>query len=142
VPVGAGVEAVLMDVAAVLERGRAMAEALMVDECVIRRRAGEATDDESGVVRPTYATVYAGPCRVQQPTATAQEQESGQAALLLVRFELQIPMSVVGVAADDEVRMTASVHDPDLVGRLFTVRGLAHKTHATSRRMQVEERTS
>jgi hypothetical protein len=114
----------------------------MVDECVIRRRTGETTDDESGVVTPTYATVYAGKCRMQQPAATAQEQESGEAALLMVRFELQVPISVVGVAADDEVQVTASVHDPDLVGRLFAVRGLFHKTHATARRIQVEERTS
>ncbi|MEU4570835.1 DUF6093 family protein [Micromonospora sp. NPDC023956] len=141
-PVGARVEAVLMDAAAVLARGRAMAETLMVDECVIRRRTGETNDDESGVVTPDYEQVYGGKCRIQQPTATAQEQESGQAALLLVRFELQVPMSVVGVAADDEVQVTASVHDPDLVGRRFVVRGLAHKTHATARRMQVEERTS
>lgn len=131
-----------MTVARVLAAGRRAAEALMVDECVIRRRTGETTDDESGVVTPTYTTVYAGRCRVQQPSATAQERESGEAALLMLRFELQVPMSVIGVAADDEVEITASVHDPDLVGRQFVVRGLAHKTHATARRMQVEERTS
>jgi hypothetical protein len=135
------VEAVLMDVAAVLERGRAMAEALMVDECVIRRRTGETTGP-GGVVTPTYDPVYSGRCRLQQPATTAQEQESGEASLLMLRFELQVPMSVVGVQADDEVLMTTSAHDPDLVGREFLVRGLSHKTHAVMRRLQLEERTS
>jgi len=126
---------------ALLARGRAAAEALMVDACTIRRRTGETTGP-GGVVTPTYVTVFEGQCRLQQPTGTAREEDAGEAALLMVRFELQVPMSVVGVQADDEVTVTASVHDPDLVGREFLVRGLFHKTHATARRLQVEERTS
>ena len=113
----------------------------MVDACTIRRRTGETTGP-GGVVTPTYVTVFEGQCRLQQPTGTAREEDAGEAALLMVRFELQVPMSVVGVQADDEVTVTASVHDPDLVGREFLVRGLFHKTHATARRLQVEERTS
>lgn len=113
----------------------------MVDACTIRRKTGETTDDD-GNITPTFADVYSGKCRMQQPTATAQEQDSGEASLLMVRFELQLPMSVVGVQADDEVRMTTSTYDPDLAGRDFVVRGLAHKTHAVMRRLQVEERTS
>jgi hypothetical protein len=122
-------------------RGRAAAERLMVDACTIRRRTGETTDDD-GNVTPTFGLVYSGKCRMQQPTATAQEEDSGEASLLMVRFELQVPMSVTGVQADDVVKVTASVYDPDLVDREFVVRGLAHKTHAVMRRLQVEERTS
>lgn len=132
----------MVAVAALLARGRRVAEALMVDECLIRRRTGETTDPHSGVITPTYATVYSGRCRVQQSTGTAQEEEAGEANILLVRFEVQIPMSVVGVQADDEVVITASAHDPDLVDREFLVRRLAHKTHAVMRRLQVEEATS
>jgi len=113
----------------------------MQDQCVIRRPTGETTGP-GGVVTPTYEPVYEGRCRMQQPTGTAREEDAGEAALLMVRFELQLPMAVVGVQADDEVKMTASVHDPDLVNREFLVRGLFHKTHATARRLQVEERTS
>lgn len=131
-----------MDVDAVLARGRAAAEALMQDQCTIRRRTGEATDPVSGEITPTYEPIYSGRCRVQQPTGTAQEQDAGEASVLLLRFELQLPMSVVGVQADDEVLLTASVHDPDLAGREFLVRGLSHKTHAVMRRFQVEESTS
>jgi len=130
-----------MSLDAVLSAGRAAAEALMIDECVIRRQVGEETGP-GGVVTPTYSTVYDGKCRMQQPTGTSREVDAGEASLLMVRFELQLPMSVVGVQADDEVKMTASVHDLDLVNREFLVRGLAHKTHAVMRRLQVEERTS
>jgi hypothetical protein len=135
---------VLVSAATVLARGRAAAERLMVDACLIRRRTGESTDPDSGVITPTYSTVYEGKCRVQQSTgsSSATEEDAGEAHQLMVRFEVQIPMSVVGVQADDEVLITASVHDPDLVDREFLVRGLAHKTHAVMRRLQVQEATS
>ena len=126
-----------------LARARRTAERKMVDTCVIRRKTGtgEGSDEFGNVTRAT-SDVYAGKCRLQQPTATAQEEDSGEASSLMIRFELQLPMSVVGVQADDEVEMTGSRHDPDLAGRLFVVRGLSHKTHAVMRRLQVEERTS
>lgn len=133
-----------MSVERALAAGRRAAERLMVDTCTIRRRTGEATDPVSGEMTPTYDPVYSGKCRVQQSTGTAQAQaqEAGEANVLLTRFEVQVPMSVTGIQADDEVLVTASVHDPDLPGREFLVRGLAHKTHAVMRRIQCEERTS
>ncbi|MEV4197019.1 DUF6093 family protein [Micromonospora globbae] len=140
-----------MPVAAVLARGRRAAERLMVDRCVIRRRIGETTDDDGNVI-PTWTTVYdaeppapagsGGKCRLKQTLAQPRPDEQGEADLLMVRRELQLPMSVVGVQADDVVTMTASRHDPDVVGREFVVRGLHHATHATKRRLQVEEGTS
>lgn len=131
-----------MGVDALLARGRRAAEALMVDTCTIRRRTGEATNPESGVVTPTYSAVYTGKCRLQQPTGQANERDVGEATILMLRFELQLPMSVVGVQADDVVQVTASQMDPDLVGREFAVRGLSHKTHGVMRRLQLEEVTS
>ncbi|TBL44245.1 hypothetical protein EYA84_02035 [Verrucosispora sp. SN26_14.1] len=127
---------------ALLGRGRAMAERLMADECLIRRRTGKATDPVTAVVTPTYATVYEGRCRVQQPTSAAREETPGQAVLLMLRFELQVPVSAVGIAADDEVLLTKAAHDPDLLNREFVVRGLSHKSHPVMRRVEVEERTS
>ncbi|MGC5033075.1 DUF6093 family protein [Micromonospora sp. DT229] len=132
----------MVDVAAPLARGRAMAEALMVDECVVRRRTGAVTDPDTAVVTPEYTVVYVGKCRIQQPTSAAREESPGQAVLLMLRFELQVPISAVGIAADDEVLLTASQFDPDLVDREFVVRGLSHKTHPVMRRVEIEERTS
>lgn len=131
-----------MSAASVLARGRAAAERLMVDECTIRRRTGETTDPDSGVITPTYDTVYEGRCRVQQPAAQATEESPGEQHALMLRLEVHLPMNVTGIEADDEVTITASVHDPDLPGRVFVVRDLAHKSHATARRLGVQERTS
>ena len=60
----------------------------------------------------------------------------------MVRLVVQLPMSVTGVAAEDEVLLTASAHDADLTGRTFIVSDLANKTHASARRIGIEERTS
>jgi hypothetical protein len=131
-----------MSAASVLARGRAAAEALMVDSCSIRRKTGESTT-AGGVVTPTYGDpLYAGKCRIQQSAGQAQQQDPGEAYVLMLRLEVQLPMSVTGLEPEDVVTVTASVHDEDLVGRVFIVRDLAHATHKTARRVQVMERTS
>lgn len=114
----------------------------MVDACSIRRRTGESTDDDGNVV-PTYGEpLYSGKCRIQQPNAQAAQADVGEDYLLLLRIEVQLPMSVTGLEVGDEITVTASRHDPDLPGRVFVVRDLAHKSHATARRVGVTERTS
>ena len=130
-----------MSAASVLARGRAAAEALMVDACTIRRVTGQSTG-AGGVVTPTYADLYTGKCRIQQASAQAQQQDPGEAAVLMLRLEVQLPMSVTGLQAEDVVTITASAHDEDLVGRTFVIRDLAHASHKTARRVQVMERTS
>ncbi len=121
-------------------RGRAAAERLMIDTCDILRRTGETTDPDTGDVVPVYAQVYTGKCRVQQADVLGQTDDLGEDAIVRVRHTLQLPMSVVGVEIDDEAQITASPLDPDLLGRTWLVRGLAHKTHATARRIHIEER--
>jgi hypothetical protein len=127
--------------AALIEEARAAAEEGMVDTCTIRRLTGEVTDVD-GVITPTYATLYTGFCRVQQQQPYAERHDAGQAYLLILRLEIQLPMSVTGLAPDDELTMITSEMDPDLPGRVFAVRDLAHKTNASSRRIQCSEVTS
>lgn len=138
-----------MSVASTLARGRRAAERLMVDRCVIRRKTGETTDDD-GNITPIWQTIYddaavpgnGGKCRLKQPAALARVDEVGEATLLMLRRELQLPIAAVGVQADDEVKVTAARRDPDLLNRTFVVRGLHHASQAVMRRLQVEERTS
>jgi hypothetical protein len=125
----------------VLARGRTAAEAGMVDGCTVRRLTGSVTDDFSGVPVETWADLYAGKCRVQQDMAQSQAHTVGEDYQLLLRLEVQLPMSVVGLEIGDVVTITSSASDPDLPGRVFLVRDLAHKTDATARRIQVTERT-
>lgn len=130
-----------MSVATALAAGRRAAEALMVDACSITRGGTQTTDDLTGDVTSTPTSVYAGRCRVQQQVAFARAGDVGEATRWYSRLELQIPATTVGVQVNDRVTVTASVNDPDLVGRVFEVRGLAHKTHATAHRLQIEEIT-
>lgn len=125
---------------ALVARAQAAAEAGMADTCTIRRVTGTSTSTASGVITPTYATLYTGKCRLQQSIAQARQHDVGEDYTLLVRFELQLPMSVTGLRVSDEVAVSAS-QDPDLVGRMFLVRDLFHKTDASSRRVGVTERT-
>jgi len=127
----------------VLARGRAMAEVRMQDTCTIRRPTGdETTDPNTGEITPTYETLYQGKCRIQQQAMQAQQQDAGEAYLLMVRLEVHLPITVTGLQPDDEVLVTTSISDPDLPDRTFYIRDLAHASEKTARRVGVVERTS
>jgi hypothetical protein len=130
-----------MSAASALARGRSAAEALMVDACTVTRVGDRGTDTTTGEVTEPTSTLYTGQCRVQQAQAQATEETVGEDHLLLLRLEVQLPMSVTGLEVGDLITITASVHDPDLPGRVFRIHDLAYKTHATSRRVQCVEKT-
>ncbi|MFG1847780.1 DUF6093 family protein [Micromonospora carbonacea] len=132
-----------MSVRSALARGRAAAERLMVDECVVEAVTGSTTDPDTGEVVDTVEQVYAGRCRVQQASASAGETRVGEADVLMLDRVLQLPVvASAGVRAGHLVRLTACEQDPDLTGRRFVVRAEYAKTHATSRRLGIEEATS
>lgn len=128
-----------MSVDALLTRGRAAAEALMVDACTIERKTGESTSTTTGAVTPTYTTLYTGKCRIQQRSTEARVEDNAEQYDRMLRLEVQLPMAVTGLKVDDRVTVTASVYDADLVGRQVWIRHLFHKTHATARRVVAEE---
>jgi hypothetical protein len=130
-----------MSRASALARGQAAAELGMVDACTIRRGGAPVLDDFSGTSTPGWTALYAGKCRVQQGIAQADEQETGEDYQLRLRLVIQLPLTVVGLKVSDEITITAAGHDPDLVGRVFVIRDLFHKTHPTARRVGVVERT-
>ncbi|MEU4640831.1 DUF6093 family protein [Micromonospora sp. NPDC023814] len=132
-----------MSVDILLASGRRAIERLMVDECVIEAVTGSTTDLETGEVVDTVSEVYSGKCRVQQAAPSASDQRVGEADLLMLTRVLQLPvLASAGVRAGHRVRITACQHDPDLVGRRFVVRAEFAKSHATSRRVGIEEATS
>jgi hypothetical protein len=124
-----------------IARGRLAAEAGMVDACTVTRIGTRVTDTTSGEVTEPVTTLYAGRCRVQQAQAVATEETVGEDHLLMLRLEVQLPMSVTGLRVGDLITITASAHDADLPARVFRVHDLAHKTHATARRVQCVEET-
>jgi hypothetical protein len=131
-----------MSRASVLARGRTAALIGMKDACTIRRRATGSTDPVTGYPTQTYTDLYAGQCRVQQAVAIARPHEVGEDYVLIVRFDLQLPVDgTEGLAVNDEVTITTAVNDPDLTGRVFLILELAHKSEATARRVGMTERT-
>jgi hypothetical protein len=130
----------------VVVRAQAAHLKLMVDACTITRKVSEVTDSDTGVVTPTYTTIYTGVCRVKQRSQTGvvggRPKDVGEAYNLLLAIELQLPNSVPTINAEDRVTITASVHDPDLVGRVFHIRGLSHRTHGSAKRYPCFEITS
>lgn len=132
----------MLNPARALARGRTAAEALMVDTCTIQHKTGEATDLDVGTTTPAYATVYAGKCKVQvssQHAGSATSRDVGQAGRLIGELEVHVPVSATGLQPDDLVTVTASALDPDLVGRTFRLRGMAHKSFLTARRFPMIE---
>ncbi len=131
-----------MSASSVLARGRKAIEALMVDSCTVTRQTGSHTDDLTGQVTPTYVTRYTGKCRVQAGGGQGQDAEAGEMEPVLIRVELQLPVATsTGIARGDLVTITSATHDADLAGRVFRVQDLFHKTHDTSRRIQIRETT-
>jgi hypothetical protein len=129
-----------MSIEAALARGRAAAEALQVDTCVIKRKTGETTS--GGVITPTLTTLYTGKCRVQIKSEAGAGQNVGEAYLVVERHEIQLPITVTGLQEGDSITITASTLDPDLVGRVYVIRDVLRKSHLTSRRVTVTEVTS
>lgn len=133
-----------MSRAELLARGQAAAEAGMVDTCTIRRSTGTAFDEFSGDKVTTYLSPdpYVGKCRVQLTRGESTQEDAGEDFFRLLRLELQLPIAVVGLELNDEVTITAvgPGSDPDLLGRVFLIRDLMHKTDATARRPQITER--
>lgn len=113
----------------------------MTDACVVRRNTGE-TEGPGGVMQTTWSDVYSGQCRVQVRAESGNLTDVGEAALILQRHEVQLPIAAEGILEGDQIEVTASLHDPDLVGRIYAVRTVLTKSEATSRRVAAIEVTS
>jgi hypothetical protein len=134
-----------MSAASVIARGRAAALNLMQDECTVQRRSGSTVDTETGVIVPTFTTIYpvtgTGRCKVQQSAPVGNPSEVGEAAVFVGQLTLHLPVTddTAAVQPDDLVTITACVLDASLVGKTFKLRGPAHKSYATARRFPMVE---
>lgn len=112
----------------------------MIDTVTVQHRTGESTDPDTGLITPTYSTIYTGKAKIQhggtRPAGTAQR---GEASIQITHAQLHVPMTAVGIQADDVATCTASTLDPELVGRVFVIRAASHKTFLTARRYDMED---
>lgn len=114
----------------------------MVDACKVEYVNGTTWDEGTGTSVPAYATRYEGECRVQTTLTAESNPDAGEREWTVQSLTVAVPMSATGFQVGDRVTVTAAALDADLVGRVFTVSALAHKTHMTARRLRVEEVTS
>ena len=122
----------------------------MVDSCTITRRRldgdGEPVREMDPVtleLTDVWDEVWAGKCRVQRPGAVmvGREPVVGGVEYNVETVHVQVPLTVLGVKADDRVTITATgaISDPDGLGMVLSVRVNQHKTHATKRTLVCEE---
>ena len=127
------------DITAALPELRAHAESLMVDECVVERRTGRVLNEDTLEYVDQWAPVWSGQCRVQvRQTQPAVEDTAGR-VFTVTDAVVQLPVTGAVFADDDRVTVTASRHDPALVGVVFTVLSREVKTHPVMRRLYVSE---
>ena len=133
----------------ILERGRAVVaegpglSGAFIDACTVTRTVPGSvqTDPLTGAVASQLQLIYTGACRVQQAAAPwAGPATVAQAEIGLSALEIQLPVVGTGeITKNDIVTITACVHDAGLVGRKFTVQGAHRKSHATTRRLPLQE---
>ena len=128
-----------MSAVAATLRGREAAEALMLDACTVTRPGDPVTDPDTGSVTPGSTLVYSGPCKVQQTISQASNPSAGGHSFTVQDSRVDFPVTAGPLAVDDVVTMAASVLDPQMVGRVFRVTELFHKSYATAQRTTVSE---
>ncbi|MGJ9405265.1 DUF6093 family protein [Nesterenkonia aurantiaca] len=118
--------------------GRVEAEALMTDTLLVTRRSGNPVTGPDGKVTIPTETVHDGIGRIQGRSSEGLDKTVAGAAVLIVTFQAQVPVSVP-LKDGDEIRVTASEMDSMMVGRKFRVESVVRKTHATKTTANVEE---
>jgi hypothetical protein len=122
---------------------RAEAEALMVDTVTVDRATGDTTPDPVTLEDvPVFVPVWSGKARVQRSGALSPRDDvAGGFEFPVDSLIVQAPLAAVGIVSGDRLTVTAVgvISDPDLVGKVATVKGNLSKTHATKRTLVCEE---
>lgn len=121
-------------------------EANLPDSCEVTR-AGDGPrlwDEGTGTyAEPARVVVYSGPCRFQvkaDASSNAGEVNAGEREWRYLTATLQLPIAGSDAIRPNHVaRATGSLLDPSIVGRVFTIESMYHKSHATHRRVKVRE---
>lgn len=124
---------------------RAVDEEDMSSTCLITRAGtGASSIDPSTLayVDPARVTVYEGKCKILDAGQFANAGEDIAAAAVWATQGRVVKLPVAtstGIRQNDVVKILTNPADLELVDREFTVKGLHHKTQATSRRLMCLE---
>lgn len=124
--------------------GRTAATTLMVDACTISAPDVQGPLDEAtGLYTPVPgASRYIGACRVKVDATQGHQVDAAQRLISQRSYVVSVPMTVLTVAVNDVVRVTASVLDPALAGTRLRVVDVPKGSHLTARRLTCQESTS
>jgi hypothetical protein len=130
-----------------LTGARAAVERLMDDTCTISSdpeyTADDTLDEETGELlrpAPDAATVYDGPCLVSAERITPSSSAEGGTTIETRVYHGLLPWNAPVPVVGSLLTVTSSRRDPELVGKVFIVRGVAFKTKLVSRRLALELR--
>lgn len=112
-----------------------------VDSCVIKELTDpdQGFDPETGVLAPSYTTIYSGPCLIRPEARAAAEY--GEQTASRATYEVVIPHDESGPKPGHLVDLT-STRDAYLNGKTVTIRGIRADTYNTSRHLDCEENQS
>lgn len=111
----------------------------MTDACTVKYQTGTALNETTGLDVPTYTQRFASACKVQARDLVANDSNVGGHVATTVKLSVHLPVSAGEVSTDELITITASVHDAQLVGRVFRATAPVGKSFATARRVDVSE---
>ena len=104
------------DITRSLPEFRQHANDLMLDEAEVTRGDGSSTlDPETGRLTPSEPPeIYAGPCRLRQPTAQESEILFGDAQIVTTRFVACLPHDAPLLRVGDAVKVRHAASSTEL----------------------------
>lgn len=130
-----------MTATSVVARGRAAANALMVDTITFRDNDGTTTfDSDTGEYVTTPGTeLYNGPCQIQVTDTVPRDATVGEQQIVIERIIVKIPWDAADVPVDAVGTVSAAgTLSGSVVGRKYRVTGTHDKTYATATRLACE----
>lgn len=83
--------------------------------------------------------VYTGVCLLRPMSTLDDDSEQfGQQAVTFTGAELYIPYNAVAVDLDQEVNITASLTESQLVGTMWIIRSIVRDSYNTHRKLNIE----
>lgn len=131
-----------------VQGARAVAEAAMVDTCIVYRDPQGSADDTfdaaTGLLTQAggdQSTVYTGPCMLRTANIQGRRDDEGGATLARKLQSARVPVSAPVMLFGDILVVLTSTNDPQLVGRRARVLDVVVNTFAVTRRLQLEDQS-
>jgi len=86
----------------------------------------------------TSKIVYTGSCLIRPANMADEAVLYGQQAVTFTAADIYVPYDAAAVDLDQEVLVTASVTDTQLVGTLWVIRSIVRDSYHTRRKLAVE----